>query len=646
MGYPSGAVMLPPSSYQAAADQDIFPLDSFTGTDDQKMTSALAAAVAAGGGTIQASARTYTFYDQITTAYDAAVMTPIRIAGAGGTDSIDSQTPQTGAVTTFLLAYSGAIARMNFNHLGLIEIDHVQLEDSGGSATPFFFTYWSTPRLHDNTWTGSATGTSCFQDAIILGGTDNSHGFQGYGGNLHDNHFSGIRRAVTLQFAANAIVIRENMISADCGDPARLGAPFVIAGGSSLTVNGAHIVDNLIEMDGYGAAVNAIGGYAQYCLIGPNTLWDSSTGCVYLAIDGTCANNIVDDRVYAAYTDPPIYGTGPNTTNILSRGNNPTCYSTPQYYYNDLRARGFSLVSEDSFGNGAYLQPYSTATNPYIPGTQLVARAGKIVTDGNIVSGSKYVTSATAAFSSSTDTGAPFRSFNSTGIIAGYIERVYGPASWLIAWSASQAAALGDLAVPTTSNGHMYQCTTAGTTGATQPTWPTGGGTVTDGTVVWTDLGTGKTAIRCSAAATVSGTGANLFWSRIGGTNIAMTTFYNHHILGSGVTPTWTPNANAGSGATCTVAGKDLGHVLTLTTGTGPASGIQATGAAGQTLSAISGACVIQPSNAAAAALMSTSGNGVYIAAAVGGLSTAWTLTSAIALSASTVYEFSVVTIG
>ena len=47
----------------------------------------------------------------------------------------------------------------------------------------------------------------------------------------------------------------------------------------------------------------------------------------------------------------------------------------------------------------------------------------------------------------------------------------------------------GDTVIPTTPNGHMYRCTTGGTCGSGEPSWPTtSGGTVTDGTAVWTEM--------------------------------------------------------------------------------------------------------------------------------------------------------------
>lgn len=56
-------------------------------------------------------------------------------------------------------------------------------------------------------------------------------------------------------------------------------------------------------------------------------------------------------------------------------------------------------------------------------------------------------------------------------------------------WLATTAYVVGDLIVPVTHNGRVYRCTVAGTTAASQPTFPTtDGGTVVDGTVTWTEM--------------------------------------------------------------------------------------------------------------------------------------------------------------
>ncbi len=63
------------------------------------------------------------------------------------------------------------------------------------------------------------------------------------------------------------------------------------------------------------------------------------------------------------------------------------------------------------------------------------------------------------------------------------------PTDTLDDWDTATVYALGDLVEPTTPNGKVYKCTTAGTShAATEPTWPTVGvgTTVADNSVVWT----------------------------------------------------------------------------------------------------------------------------------------------------------------
>ncbi|HLY66893.1 MAG TPA: flagellar hook protein FlgE [Chloroflexota bacterium] len=61
-------------------------------------------------------------------------------------------------------------------------------------------------------------------------------------------------------------------------------------------------------------------------------------------------------------------------------------------------------------------------------------------------------------------------------------------------WAAQTAYTVGQSISPPSANGHIYQCTVAGTSGATAPgSWPTDGSTVTDGGVTWQDMGTQTT---------------------------------------------------------------------------------------------------------------------------------------------------------
>ena len=58
-------------------------------------------------------------------------------------------------------------------------------------------------------------------------------------------------------------------------------------------------------------------------------------------------------------------------------------------------------------------------------------------------------------------------------------------------WQASHAYGLNDVVAPFINTGHYYRCTTAGASGTTAPTWPTANnGTVTDGGITWREVGT------------------------------------------------------------------------------------------------------------------------------------------------------------
>jgi len=81
------------------------------------------------------------------------------------------------------------------------------------------------------------------------------------------------------------------------------------------------------------------------------------------------------------------------------------------------------------------------------------------------------------------------------------------------AWAASTAYNLGDFRRPTTPNGFRYEVTTAGTSGGSEPAWPTTvGTTVTDGTVVWTCRSHNVTDANCPQSKAIAKT-AQKIWA-------------------------------------------------------------------------------------------------------------------------------------
>jgi hypothetical protein len=148
--------------------------------------------------------------------------------------------------------------------------------------------------------------------------------------------------------------------------------------------------------------------------------------------------------------------------------------------------------------------------------------------------------------------------YTSGGISAGVVNRTLTVAnSWATQRANSTAYALGDVVRPAAANGFLYRATSAGTTAASIPTYPTVlGQTVTDGGVVWECYGRAIVVFTATnqpswATATFTGVRYLVLSDRTAGTAatqplIAVTDFVTNQAGGGG---TWavTPHATLGN---------------------------------------------------------------------------------------------------
>jgi hypothetical protein len=126
-------------------------------------------------------------------------------------------------------------------------------------------------------------------------------------------------------------------------------------------------------------------------------------------------------------------------------------YHRPQFLRNATAARGAGTVPLLNW----YVDPL---TAPYVMYPHVEHTA--IDYNGNITTTQRFVTNAHPDTSTSAAT-----------------------------WAASIAYTVGQIVQPSPANGYNYLCTQAGTSGGTVPVWPTAqGSTVTDGTVIWSDI--------------------------------------------------------------------------------------------------------------------------------------------------------------
>lgn len=131
-------------------------------------------------------------------------------------------------------------------------------------------------------------------------------------------------------------------------------------------------------------------------------------------------------------------------------------------------------------------------------------------------------------------------------------------------WAATTAYSLAAIVSPVTGNGYFYECTTAGTTAGTEPTWPTVvGNTVTDGTVVWTCRASTVTiAAGNTGAKTLNCTG---FTGTLAGADAF--NVYGNVTLVAGMTVTYNATMIFNATATLVSAGKTLGSITVAITG-------------------------------------------------------------------------------
>jgi hypothetical protein len=147
-----------------------------------------------------------------------------------------------------------------------------------------------------------------------------------------------------------------------------------------------------------------------------------------------------------------------------------------------------SLDGHNAWSAGAYYPSYTSFTAPASAFSSTGTTCTVTLTDHGLETGSLITVS---GLTGTTEGIHPFNT-NTTAPVA--ITRISSSqfsytiaATTLIATGTATIQRQGATVTPITKNGRKYICTTAGTSGATEPTWPTTiGNTVADGTAVWT----------------------------------------------------------------------------------------------------------------------------------------------------------------
>lgn len=558
------------------------------GTDiSAPLLAAVAAAQGAAGQVRLRPGKYYRAYAPLAPAHTGGASTtqrPVRITtpGASTANGRWLSNPLNGGATLDL-RYDGTDglhpAKIDTRGAGRIEIDHVNLISGGTDDFPIFQTTNTTPHIHHCFVQGNVakSGTTCKQDAFLLGGTTQTLGdgadapFQGYGGSIHDNFFDHIRRGVVGRRYCNSIPVENNTFSLTCGNDGtgteNVGAAIEFHGSSTgETATGNSTRGNTIEVNYYKYGVG--GTYMGDCSFGPDGVWDAATVYEAAYYMGAGADfNSVTSGVHDT-TFPLVAGPGAITTTIRtgsqSRG---SFYPQPSHHRGVLAVQntsGLGLAMFATSGDQGTIEVGAGA--PGYPIINLSTVDGVVISDLSTTSGSAIVTSATAAWTREDQ----YMPIKAAGIPAGSIimRRI------------------------------------------------------------------NATTVELSAPATATATGVAATFGRLGLTPTAEVGFWRRHLMSKGQVGSATrlgAAGSTGSPAAPTAVGTDMAFTLTLPTGGDPGVGDLVVIGAGINW-------VLPPKysltarNAAAAAAMGS----VYLPTKNAGTNT-W-LTTAVALAPSTTY--------
>lgn len=542
------------------------------GTDQTvRIQGEIDALMAAGGGTLVLPVGTITLNGTLTLVNDGATppkQAALTLKGQGAHWSGRGTAPVGGTILD--IKGTDTYGKLKTNGLGLLTIESVTFRDTSGGATPFLYTTNTTLHVNKCAFVGSKTGPACDQDVIILGGKQQVEGFAGW-----DDGFQGYGTAISDSFFSG---IRRGVV----------GQAFA----NSVKVS---------RLTAWTTCGNTAGGFIE---------WDGRPGTGgQVAAGGTISDCLIEMPSYQ-------YG-------IVLR------YTIGM----DLRGNSFYDFGASSIA-GVLLE--ATAT-----GNRVVNGASATPTKQSVVdlSGNNSVLSV--------EDGVPARWGNQTQSFVRATAHGSGAMSMdlysgNLAYTAAtaQSGGYGQLRL-VTRTGVQYAdgVTTAGSTTLTSATaafavgdlgMSVSGTGIPNGTTICRVVSTTQAVM--TKAATATATGVTFRVARPeGGTVTDQVSFGRQHWCALGSAPAAAAGANAGTGATATVAGVDVAGRLSITTGTTPTAG-----ALGIWTPAISyktiGRVVITARNAATAALLA---GGSWVSGTGG----AQTINTIQAPAASTLYE-------